>query len=73
MFAVFDHKMQSVEYVGFGGAAVEVEEQQAQLRIDLLDFFLDAFGNDVIGDAAERLQADHVLYAAFGQVANLAG
>ena len=73
LFAVLNHKMKPVEDVGLGGAAVEVEEEQVELRIDLLEPFLHAFGNDVVGDTAEGLQADHILDAVFGQMADFAG
>ena len=73
LFAVLDHEVKAVEDVGLGGAAVEVEEEQVELRIDLLEPLFHAFGDDVVGDAAEGLQADHILDAVFGQMADFAG
>lgn len=70
--AIFHHKMEAVEDVGFGRAAVEIEEQQAQLRVELFQFFLHSFGDDVVGDTAEGLEAHHVLHVRLGQVADFA-
>ena len=64
--------MEAVEDVGFGRAAVEIKEQQAQLRVELLQFFLHPLGNDVVGDAAKGLQTDHILDSRLCQVADFA-
>ena len=47
--------MQAVEDIRLGGAAVEVDEEQVQLRIDGADLLLYTFGNDMVGDASEWL------------------
>ena len=73
LFAVFDHKMKTVEDVGLGGAAVEVEEKQVELRIYLFEAFLHPLRDDMVGYAAERLEADHVVDTVFGQMADFAG
>ena len=73
LFAVFDHKMKPVEDVGLGGAAVEVEEEQVELRIDLFEAFLHALRDDMVGNTAEGLEADHIVDAIFGQMADFAG
>ena len=65
--------METVEDVGLGGAAVEVEEKQVELRIYLFEPFFHSFGDDMVGDTAERLQADDVGDPVFGQMADFAG
>lgn len=42
-FAVFDHEVKSVEDVRFGGAEVEVEEEDVHLREDFFDSFFQTF------------------------------
>ena len=73
LFAVFDHEVETVEDVGLGGAAVEVEEKQVELRIYLFEAFLHPLRDDMVGYAAERLEADHVVDTVFGQMTDFAG
>ena len=65
--------MQAVEDICFGGAAVEVEEEEVDVRVELAHLLFDAFGDDVVGDAGEGLQADDVFHAFFGQRGHLRG
>ena len=63
--------MQPVENVRFGGAAVEIEEQQVHIGVKFPHLLLYSLGNDVVGDAGERLQTDDVLHTVFRQGGHL--
>ena len=55
--------MHAVEKVHFTHPGVSIQEEQVELGELLLKTFLHPFGDDVVGDAAERLQSKHVLNA----------
>ncbi len=67
-----DKEVHPIEEVDFAHARIRVEEEQVQLRIHLLHLLFHAFGNDVIGNAAERLQAQHIIDSVFYKGCHLA-
>ena len=52
---VVQEEVHAVEEVDFTVAGVAVEEEQVHLGVEGFEAVLDAFGDDVIGDAAEGL------------------
>jgi hypothetical protein len=67
-----DKEMHPIEEVDFAHSRVGIEEEQVQLRIHFLHFLFRALGDDVVGDAAERLQAQHVADSIFDKGCNFA-
>jgi hypothetical protein len=49
-----DEKVHPVEEIDFADARIRSQEQQVDVRILLLQAFLHAFGDDVVGDATKR-------------------
>ena len=64
---VVGEEHQAVGDVHVAHTAVEVERKQVHLRVEGFYPFLDPFGYDVVGDAAERLQADDVVHSRAGE------
>jgi hypothetical protein len=71
-FRVIDKEMHPIEEVDFADSRIRVEEEQVQLRIYFLHLLFRALGDDVIGNAAERLQAQHIVDAVLGKGSHLA-
>jgi len=70
---VADEEMHAVEEIHFADTGVGVQEEHIHLREGLLEPLLHPLGDDVVGDAAEGLQAEHVAYAVAGEGGDLAG
>ena len=67
MLLVLYQKMQPVKHIGFRSTAVEVEEQEVNVGVEFPHFLFDALGDDVVGNAGERLQTDDVFHAFLGE------
>ena len=65
--------METVGDVGFGGACIEIKEENAQIRIQIFVTVLNALTDNVVGYAAEGLERDNLLDTMFCQVADLSG
>lgn len=65
--------MQSVGHIGLRGAGIEIEEEDGEVGEEVLVSALDAFADDMVGDAAEGLERDDFLDAVLRKVAYLAG
>ena len=72
MLCTIKEKQQAVDDVNTAYSAVDVETEQVQMRIVAPNGFLDAFCYDMIGYAAEGLQADNAVYALLCQLHNVA-
>ena len=68
---VVDEEQQAVGDVDLAHAGVEVDAEQVHVGIDLLDATLHAARDDVVGNAAERLQRDDVVHAHLGKFGHL--
>ena len=66
VLGVSEHEVEAVEDVGFGGAAVEVKEQQVEVWVKAFYAFFYSFGYYVVGYTSEGLQADDVIDSALG-------
>ena len=64
--------MQTVGDIGIRCAGIEIEEKQRQMRVEVLVTAFDTFADDMVRNAAERLQRDHFVDAMIRQVAYLA-
>jgi len=65
--------MQAVGDIGIGSAGIEVEEEQGEVGVMFFVTVLNAFADDMVGDAAERLERDDLVDAVFRQVADFTG
>ena len=48
--------MQAVGHIGLRGAGIEIEEEDGEVGEEVLVSALDAFADDMVGDAAEGLE-----------------
>ncbi len=71
-FGLVDKEMQPVEKVDLTSAPVRIEKEQVDLGMSGLNPFSHTFGHDMVGDAPEGLQAEHIRYSIFDQCADLA-
>ncbi len=62
-----------VEEIYLAHARICIQEQQVDVRIFLLQAFLHTLGDDVIGDAAKRLEAQHIRHAVARKGGDLTG
>ena len=73
MGKLLQQKMQTVGDIGVGCAGIEVEEKQRQMRVEIFVTALYSFADDMVRNAAKRLQRDHFVDAMICQIAYLAG
>ena len=60
-------EQQTVGDVDIAHAAVEIQREQMHVWMELLDATLEAFGYNMVGYAAKRLEADDMVDALLGQ------
>ena len=63
LFQAVGEEQQAIQHVDVAHAAVEVERKEVDVGVQLLDAFFNALGHDVVGNAAEGLQAHDVVDA----------
>ena len=68
-----DEKVHPVEVVDFTDTGICIQEKQVELGVYLTHPFLHTFGHYVVGNAAKRLQAQHIGHAVIDQSGDLAG
>ena len=64
---ILQHKIQPISNVYIAGAVVVVEEEEVDVGVLLFEFLFDAFGDNLVGDAAKGLYADDVFDALLGE------
>jgi len=55
---VVDEKVHAVEEINLAHTHIRIQEQQVDVRILLLQAFLRALGDNVVGNAAKRLETE---------------
>ena len=64
---ILQHKIQPISDVYIAGSVVVVEEEEVDVGILLFEFLFDAFGYNLVGNAAKGLYADDVFDALLGE------
>ena len=66
-------KMQTVEDVGFGGAGVKIKRKDIHLGVEFFYPFFYTFGNHMVSNTSEGLEAEHIVHSVLGKVGNFSG
>ena len=63
LFGVVDEEVHPIEEIHLADACIGIQKEQIDLGIKFFDAFVHAFGDYMIGDTAERLQAEYIVYS----------
>lgn len=69
---LLQQEMQAIVNIGLRCAAVEIEIEDAEVRIDIPKTAFDTLTDDVVGNTTKRLYTHHFLYSGLGQMTYLA-
>ena len=71
LLEIVDEEQQTVGDVHLTDAGIEVNAEQIHVGVELLDAAFHTSGDDVVGDATERLERDDVIDTVFGKFRHL--